>query len=358
MLTADVVIQLQAILPQLTDDFSEKVAIDSATQTLNDLTIGVSVGDNPQVNSSITIEGLKLTNAVTVEEAIGTTIKLTFTKKHDVTESKGYEQVYLTNSDSGKDGLYDLLEAGETYIIIDTTETGFTALIETRTGFNGLFKIKSTNTNEITVDLEFANTLPFYIADAFVKYGSRIYGMSVIDDIKEYIPTFVASQPVTTGKPFIWVLNAGENTDSDKSTASDVNAPRNAGSGFKIANIKNIDIIAVYPANQSVGGFEQVTKCENLKKLLDKCLMGLVLPNYTQVSSKDVLVPFSNEPLSFYKSFYSHLYTYQTEYYENECDGYQSPSYKFSEFEVNYHLPIDEYAEIKKTDTIALENEE
>lgn len=358
MLTVDVVKQLQAILPQLTDDFSEKVAIDSASQVANDLTIGATLGFIPTVNSSIVIEDLKLINIVASEEVIGTTIKLTFTKKHDVTLTKGYEQVYLTNTDSGKDGLYDLLEAGELTLIIDTTETGFTSLIETRTGFNGQFKVKSSALDEITVDLGFTNTLSFYVADAFIKYGSRIYGMSIVDDIQKYLTTKPAPRPATTGKPFIWVLNAGENTDSDKSTASDMTAPRNAGSGFKIANIKNIDVIAVYPSNNSVGGFEFVTKCEQLKILLDKCLMGLALPIYTQVNSKDVLMPLSNEPLSFDKSFYSHLYSYQTVYYENELDGVLSPSYKFQEFELNYHLSFDEYDEIKKKDIIKLANEE
>lgn len=357
MLTVDIVKQLQAELPQLTDDFSEKVAINSATQTLNDLTIGATLGITPPVNSAITIENLKLSNAVTNEEVIGSTIKLTFTKKHDVTLSKGYEQVYLTNTDSGKNGLYTLIEVGESTLIIDTTETGFTALIETRAGYNGLFKVKSSALNEITVDLGFTNTLPFYVNDAFVKYGSRIYGISIIGDIQKYLTTDPVPQPATTGKPFIWVLNSGEVTDSDKSTASDMNAPRNAGSGHKISNIKNIDIIAVYPSNNSVGGFEFVTRCENLKKLLDKCLMNLVLPSYTQVQSKDALIPLSNEPLSFDKSFYSHLYSYQTQYYQNQEDGYQYPSYKFKEFELNYHLPFDDYTEVKKKDIITLETE-
>jgi len=355
MLTADVVKQLQAELPLLTDDFSNEASVNVATQTLNDLTIQATLGITPPVNSAIVIKNIKLINAVTNEEVVGTTIKLTFTKKHDVTLSKGYEQVYLTNTDSGKDGLYTLLESGESTLTIDTVETGFTSLIEQRAGYNGLFKVKSSSPDELTVDLGFPNTLPFYIADTVVKYGNRIYGMSVIEDIKKYIPTFVTDQPTTTGEPFIWVLNAGESVDSDKSTASDINAPRNAGSGYKITNIKNIDIIAVYPSNNSVGGFELVTKCENLKKLLDKCLMGLVLPNYTQLDSKGVIMPLSNAPLSFDGSFYSHVYSYQTQYYQNENDGYRYPNYKFKDFEIGYKLPIDGYTEKKKEDTFTLE---
>ena len=357
MLTSDIVKQLQAELPQLTDDFSEKVSVNSATQIGNNLTIEATLGTTPPVNSSITIEGLKLSNAVVTEVATGTTIKLTFTKKHDVTLTEQYKQVYLTNADSLKDGLYDLLEVGEKYLIIDTTETGFVALIETRAGYNGLFKVTASALNELTVDLEFANTLPFYTTDAFVKYGSRIYGIGFIDNINEYITTFPDTQPTTTGKPFMFVLNLGTSIDSDKTTVSDVNAPKNAGSSSKIIKIRNFDIIAVYPANESIGGFQELTKCEQLELILDKCLMGLVLPSYTQTESSDVIIPLSNEPLGFNKSFYSHLYSYQTQYYETNVDGYKYPSYKFREFEVNYYLPFDDYEDKKKTDVITLENE-
>ena len=357
MLTSDIVKQLQAELPQLTDDFSEKAQITSASQTLNDLTIGAILGEIPPINSSITIEGLKLSNAVVLEEIIGTTIKLTFTKKHDVTKSKGYEQVYLTNTDSGKDGLYTISEVGQKYIIFDTVETGFTNLIETRTGFNGLFKVKTSALNSITVDLGFPNTLPFYLTDAFIKYGTRVFGLALIDEIDKYLTSKKENQATKTGKPTIYVLNVATTVDSDKTTASDVNAPQNAGSGLKITKIRNFDVIAVYPCNDSVGGFQYLTKCEELELLLDKCLMGLSLPVYTETESKDVIMPLSNNPFTFNGAFYTHQYSYQAQYYQTDEDGYQYPSYKFSEMEINYKLEGDNYEEIKKTDTLTLESE-
>lgn len=358
MYTLDIVKQLQAELPQKTDDFSEKVKIDTAIQNGTELTIGASLGRIPPINSTITIEGLKLTNAVVLEEVVANGLKLTFTKKHDITKSKGYEQVYLTNTNSLKNGLYEVVDVGETYIIFNTIETGFTALIETRAGYNGLFKVKSSALNEITIELGILNTLPYYLDDAYIKYGVRIYGISLIDNIDEYITTFVDEQPETTGKPFLWVLNDGSSVDSDKSTSSDANTPKSAGGNYKLTKIRNFNIVAVYPTNKSIGGFQGTIKAEELEPILDSCLMGLVLPSYTKTKSKDVIMPLSNAPLSFNGGFYSHLFSYQIQYYQSNEDAYKYPTYKFSEMELNYKLIGDNYEGIKKTDKLTLENEE
>jgi len=358
MYTLDIVKQLQAELPQKTDDFSEKAKINTANQNGTELTIGATLGNIPPINSSITIEGLKLSNAVVSEEVVANGLKLIFTQNHDITDSLGYEQVYLTNTNSAKDGLYSVVEVGEDYLIINTIETGFTALIETRANYNGAFKVKSSNLNEITVELGFTNTLLFYLNDSYIKYGARIYGISLIENISEYITSFVKEQPAKTGKSFLWVLNAGTEIDSDKSTSSDVNNPKTAGNDYKLTKIRNFIVIAVYPTNDSIGGFSGTTKAEELEPILDSCLMGLVLPTLTKTESRNVIMPLSNEPLSFNGGFYSHSFSYQIAYSVSNEDGYKYPTYKFREIELNYKLEGDNYVGIKKTDKITLETEE
>lgn len=361
MKTIDIIKQLQAELPKLTNDFTQSTAITSAILSGTDLTIEPFI-TGMNVGSFVTIKGLQQLNLISGFSTIDEVTTITTTYKHDLTQ--GYSNsVTILNGVTETE--YDVVEViSNTEFSISTTGTpDFTnqSLIESLAGFNNQFEVTAVTANDFTINTGRTTSLAFYTANAFTEYGYRIYGLGFADMINRYIEsnTTISSGskvPTTSVNPTIWVSMLNENSSQKRRTYDDGENTTQQGEESRILEIKNFEILLTYPVNDRLG-FDGMNYAENLKLLLNRCLYGLQLPNYNNTDSKYLLMPLSNTPILTDGAIYQHQFIYQgaSEIQNNiddpdENDGVNDPTFGFKDFEVQYRLEFDDFEETKKTD--------
>lgn len=377
MKTNDILKQLQARLPLFNDDFTKSFDITGMVKSGDDIEISPNI-TGMVADSYITIKGLRFYNDVSSFSVDSGVATITTNKNNQVninflnraTLFNGSENVYLE--------VIDIVDS-KTFKV-NTAITDFTGykLVENIPNYNKQYKIKEVKASSFVIENTSTVNLEFDYSEAKVNYSYNIYGVGFTDAIDRYIESNTevvgdVKVPKTSAEPSLWVSMLDDNTSQSRTTFDDAVHSATQGQDNHLQLVKTFEIVLTYPVNNDVTGFTGLNYAEDLAPQLNKCLFGLILPNYTQTNSKYVLNPISNSPIQSNGAIYQHQYVYEgmyeiqnttqgtivTDVDGNEVisgnDGVDIDTFNFSDIELQYKLQYDDFKEVKRTQEFDLQ---
>lgn len=361
MKSNQIIKQLQAVLPKITSDFTESVAITSAEQTNTILTLQPLI-DGLSTDNYITISGLKLLNTISAYSYADGQTTITTLNKHDLTTDT---TVSIYDTSLTEYTIVSVLDSNN-FIISTSIEIDFLGqkVLQTAQMYNNQFKVNSVDDDDFTIDSGRTLTagLEFYIDNANIEYGYRIYGVGFASAIDKYVESNTTTvngvlTPTTTIKPALWVSLLDQHTGQKQSLQGDSTARQGKNETSIAEQIKKFEVVLTYPVNDSTG-YIGMQYAEDLIIYLNKCLFGLYLPSETSQETQYALMPLSNNPIQSNGAIYQHSYIYEAvSYISNDDvngDGVDDETFRFNDFVMQYKLNADDFVEVKKEDKINL----
>lgn len=309
-----IIIQLQTVIPSLTDLFSDTITLVSITPSGTTATAITSA-----------VHGLATGNITTIADAIspvgitsisrsGTVATVVTTTDHDITEGFQTEATLSGANEAEFNGTFTLLSADNrrtfTMAVVDsgpTTGTG-TMLLEdppTPFGFNGLFDVT------VVDPTTFTYTLPQALTEAAVGSGKihkgiRISGAVNLDRVEE-----VYTAQTTAEK--LWAFVVLEDNDSSRSrrTANDGVNATGTGGDRRQQRISNFSVYTIRKATTELTARDARDEVEELAPFLFKALIGKEFDSGLSGSNGTGVVYVGDGMAAYNTAVYIHGFSFQ-----------------------------------------------
>ena len=360
----DVVSQLQAVLPEYTDLFSESVDISTVANTAGStFNIETATVHGKSTGDYVSVSGVLTNNQIiTVTDQGDNVIKLTTLVSHDLTENFDLltpanhpVQVFISGYSNLSDGLYALLEVIDGFnftVSLNVVPSGTGFLNEDRfDSVNGRFQITVIDTTNFTINAPNSNFTSFFIAsDSIIVSEVRITGTGDPSTFLKYYSD--QTDPIANDANNLWgfVVNSDTNTSFSRKTDSDANQRIKKSNQLVYECVQSFFVYVVTPQNNRFGARFVSDLMVDIRKYLCKSLVGIAFPSGFDSDPLESLTTFLSDGFfSYVGAYYVHQFEFETTFIFNPRDAVDPRNTRaFRNFEVNIKLRFDDYTETKK----------
>jgi hypothetical protein len=284
----EIVLQLQANLPLLTDRFHDSRHITSASVSSGILTLNLEAGHNIAIGSTIYInEGIIPNELIDSYVTVDNTVRYTTAVEHDLTAyaeerpNRNYPQgksVVIDDNGTERELKLDPTSAGvpsrtmfETDVDVPIIPiTGNEYLLEDRDiGLKGFKKVLASNPTSITVDL--SDVPPIPDGQVFINNILTNIRVSIVSDLERAEEIYTSQ---SEDKAYLFVIMLDREPSQNRANTDDFTSL--AGSGLKMLNLmQDFSTLVIIPSENDLGaGIEKDWVYTDLFVILNKCLYG------------------------------------------------------------------------------------
>lgn len=320
MKASDVIAQLRAVLPTLSNDFCDSVAVTSLTRAGSTVTATTTTNHGLTTGEYVTITGAYEGNLITSLTRSGTTATAVTTTDHDLTAmGAGQAITYPFNqatisgaTETEYNGLSTVAGVPNrrtfTYTVTgdpSSPATGTPALLQD-TGYNGRFAVTVTGLKTFTYEITTTPVSPA-LGTIYAKKGARVSGAVSLDRaIRGY---------TEQGASSLWafVVIGDINISKSRDTLTDATQAASKQDEWRQRIIEPFSVYVFIPATTSISARPERDKAEDVRAYLYQSLLGVVFPTtldcptWSQVTATgDRFVGESSE-----NAFYVHEYRFE-----------------------------------------------
>jgi hypothetical protein len=345
----DIINQVMSELPKYTDDFNDSVNIVSASRSSKEITLTVDA--DLETDTKANIKGVYAELEITDVEATDEDDEWTLTTEadHDQTYSESEQvahvekKVRFVGSLSGEKNLVSV-PANDQIVIENASEpTGEFYLLEDR-NYSGWKTVVINNVNhtvKYSVDFE----IDPHVVSGKVVNNIRVGCVASEQDIQDYLENKTESLTNKT----LFVLMESVRCSKDTSIFSDSTNRKTSANDLHVEAIQTFSIFAVIPTQTNMTPREAVNYIYTLRPYIVKCLHGAIFDSGFDDETEFVACFTGDAGENFNKSYYVHRFDFEIVFNIGNKDAVpESYTKAFRSFEVDFKLPIDDYAEIKK----------
>jgi len=312
MKIAEIIAQLQSVLPKYADDFSELVAVTTLTQAAGVATAACAAAHGLASNDYAVIRGALAPNTISSLTAAAGVATAVTAASHDLTLEDG-ALVNITGAVEAKyNGSKALLSVVDQYtftyaVDADTpaTATGSPKLNESRaTGYNG--RVKVTVTGPTTFTYPVSATLPASAAGTIKALTNmRITGAVSID----WLANLYTQNP--PDKLWLFVVPGGVAASHNRQIQNDATYRYAPGQAYFQEILQAVSIVAITPTKNEVAGRAAVDHYEDLRASLFKSLLGVKFTNQLSNSSQYGLTYVDDKVLDYNGAYLAYVYNFE-----------------------------------------------
>jgi hypothetical protein len=313
MKIADVVAQLQLVLPKNTDVFSITLAIDSIIASSGVATITTTTAHNLASNQAVTIVGVGSNTPISGVSQDGLVFTFTTSSDHDLTYGwVDHETVSLRGfTDSAWNDSFTLTAVpNRREFKVRSTNTlpvlnGNEYLEEVRVdGVNGRFGITVTSATKFTVSS--ASITDGTYTGGSVKTAVRIAGSVTIDRAKEEYTRQGASDF------WMFVIPIDPETSKDRNSHSDAVSTKTSGDEMRLRILDGFDIIIIKNVSNEAAAVDAVDTCRHdLFEPIMKAIYGITFPTGSATPGDFRIIPIGHGRESYDKARLVYIYQFQ-----------------------------------------------
>lgn len=288
MKASDVILQLKNVLPQLTDQFSDEIAISDISISGTTVTVTTATSHGLKVGEALTISGGKAAVDVSSLTQVGGLATLDTVQDHDVTKNVAetfIPKIEITGANESEwNDTFDVTDGPPNRKTIEfdvpashtSPATGTILLFDgADRGMNGIQLVTvivspTVFEYELTTSIALTTALP----GAKLKKNIRITGSLTIDRaIRAY--TRQKKQ-----KLYAFVVLGDALISKDTNVNSDATAPRFDGEDFRMRLVQNMGIFIFVPVTQSLAGaVARRDLIEEIRPAIFKAILGIKFPS-------------------------------------------------------------------------------
>ncbi len=347
---ADIINQMQAVLPKYTDRFNRQFSIVSFNVSGGVATVETEFSHGLKNFSDVTIQGVRINNPITGTSIESNGIKCTTQNNHDLTLNFGPSPDNEINI-SG----FTNYPAPQTLVAVDSPKTfvfegqdapvGSGILLENRLDdVNGRKTITVTGDKTFTYETSTAST-SFDVTDAIMIYGIRVSGAVMGDAVVEYYTK--QSKPTDY---WAFVVNGDLTISHDRNIRTDANTRFNKSEDFIIEAIQPFNVYVLIPSSKQITGRLAQDEIFDIRRALYKTLAGVRFESGLATEEKRLLAtPFSDGFFAYAGAYYVHEFIFETAFKIYDTDIVEpDDSVAFRRYEGDIKLEFDEYDLVKK----------
>ncbi len=322
-------LQLMALLPRFTDEYSTTVVgtdvvVDGDTVKITAVAHGLETGDvivASDVKAIVPVASVVFDSDV--KQATITTIF-----EHDRTSGEGDKgggnvATLQDFTDDNYNENFDIIEATRTTFVIsvDADVTGDHGnLIESRTLFLGFLKVTVIDVNTFSVEL----------VDSQLPNGTEFKTFDFVTDLRIFIAAD-ATRAVTkyaqpaNAKPTLFIIFGAENASKDRNVVNDSIAAANAQNPLQITYIPEVTLKTIAcTKNEQLAAVQQQKVYAEIKPAIRKAMYGYLFDGSNNESVIFAAVEQGNVPEFWNQDHYLHNFDYQIPYILTKDQGYDN----------------------------------
>jgi len=347
---ADIINQMQAVLPKHTNRFHEQQVISSLVVAGGIATVTLPNNHLLKTNDIVTIQGARINNPILSTSIVSNGIEATCTNNHDLTLNFGPEPVNevdisgFTNYPSPQ-SLVDV-NGPDTFIFAGTdAPIGSGILLEDRIDdINGRKQITVTGAKTFTYSTTTAFT-SFELTNALAISKIRVSGALTADALVE----FYTKQTKSTDF-WAFVVNGDLNISHDRNIPTDANTRFNQSEFFFGEAIQPFSVYILVPSSGTISGRLAGDEIFDIRRALYKTLAGVQFDSGLASEEKRLLTsPFSDGFFAYAGAYYVHEFIFETVFKFYDSDAVDpADSAAFRRYEGEIKLEFDEFDLVKK----------
>ncbi len=263
MKIADIVTQLQLILPKYTDYFSNTQIISSIIASGGVATIITSGVHSLTTGKAVTLSNVEIKTAISAVSQDGLLFTFTTSSDHDLTQGyPGYETITLSGfTDSNWNGSFTLMSVPNrrTFIVqsvnsIPILNTNEVLQEVMNSGVNGRYEITVVDTTTFTISGSFTDGT---YTGGTVRTGVRISGAITIERAKEQYTK------QGTDEMWLYVVPNDNEISKDRNTFSDAVATRATGDDLRVRLIDGFTVNFIKNTSKEYLGVNSIDICRH-----------------------------------------------------------------------------------------------
>lgn len=363
MKSVDVIKQLQAVLPKVTNLFSETANITSLSRSGTTVTAITSTAHGLSTGSGVTIVGAQSPTTISSLTFLDGVATATTATAHDLTEGfqdgKSSDDPLITISGATEpeyNGSNPMLLVPNrfkfTYEVTGTPTspaTGTPKLLQTfNSGYNGTHVVTVTNATTFTYEITEAPNSP---AQGTIQAHISIRVSGAIDPNK-------ARESYTQNninKLWAYVILGDNSISKDRHTLSDSTGTQGAGDDARYRMIMPFAVLVFVPATNEIAGRIARDQMEDVRPFLYKSLLRVTFDTGMSSETKYGVIPEGDNFLDYNGAVYIHQFVFGTQtdiIYEDSVDP--ADSVAFRNIELQY---LDELGTVELTANVNLDEE-
>ena len=363
MKSVDVIKQLQAILPKVTDLFSETVSITSLSRSGTTVTAITSIAHGLTTGAGVTIVGAQSPITISSLTFLDGVATATTAEAHDLTEGwqdgKSSDDPIVAVSGATEpeyNGSNPMLTTTGrfkfTYEVTGTPTspaTGTPELLQTfNSGYNGRHQITVINATTFTYEITQEPNSP---AQGTIQAHTLIRVSGAIDAEK-------AKDSYTENninKLWIFVILGDNSISKDRHTLSDSTGTQGAGDDARFRMIMPFAVLVFVPAANEIAGRNARDQMEDVRPFLYKSLLRVKLDTGMSSGTKYGVIPEGDSFLDYNGAVYIHQFIFATQtdiIYQDTVDP--ADNVAFRNIELQY---LDELDTVELTANVNLDEE-
>lgn len=285
MKTEDIIKQLRAVIPTISDSFTDSVSIASLTRSGSTVTGTTFSNHGLETGNFVCVDGAFEGNVITSLTRSGTTATATTTVDHDLTEI-GESQViiYPFNqptvsgaTETDYNGTFNVLSADNrrtfTYTVSgdpSTPATGTPVLLQD-TGYDGRHQITATGKKTFTYEIATTPTSPAQ-GTMVAKKEARITGAV---SLQRAIDGYTKQDG---GDLYAFVVVGDVDISKDRSIVNDATSTMSAQNEWRQRLMEPFSVYLFVPATSSISARPARDTAEDVRALFYKSLLGVKFP--------------------------------------------------------------------------------
>ena len=321
MKATDIIKQLQAVLPTVTDLFSETVSITSLTRSGTTVTAVTSSAHRLTAGAGVTITGAEspiTISSLTFLDGVATAITAT---NHDLTE--GFQDGNASDSplvtvsgaiESEYNGSNALLSVPNrtsfTYTITGTPlspATGTPLLSQSfSAGYNGWHQITVTSAMSFTYEITQIPNSPA-LGTIEAKTGVRVSGAVNIEKARE---SYTAKEP---DKLWALVILGDPTISKNRHIESDATDTQGSGTEFRQKMIPPFGVFVFVPASSEIAGMQARDQMEDVRVFLYKSLLRVKFDTGLQSETEYGVISEGDSFFDYNGAVYIHQFVFSTQ---------------------------------------------
>jgi hypothetical protein len=347
---ADIINQMQAVLPRYSDKFHKELGITSIDVSGGIATVTTQSSHGLISGNIVTIQGVRINNPITVTSIESDGILATCTNEHDLTLNFGpnpTNEIDISGFSNypSPQTLIDVNSPNAFTFAGDDAPIGSGILLEDRLDdINGRKTITVTGNNTFTYPTTTAST-SFELTNALMIYKIRVSGAVTAEAVVAY---YTAQKKPTDYWAF--VVNGDLSISHDRNVSSDANTRLSSNEGLFIEAIQPFNVYVFIPSTEQISGRLAQDEIFEIRKAFYKTLAGVQFDSGLASEEKRFLAtPFSDGFFAYAGAYYVHEFIFETVfkiYYEDVVDPDDSTA--FRRYEGDIKLEFDEYDLVKK----------
>ena len=285
MKASDIIAQLRAVLPKLSDDFTDSVTITTLTRSGSTVTATTSAAHGLTNSDFVSVTGAFEQNTITSLTRDGSVVTGVTTDDHDLT-APGLSQPKIFDfnkavvsgaTESEYNGTFELtgVPNRKTFIYAisgspSTPATG-TPVVLQDTGYNGRFEVTVVNATSFTYEITTTPNSPA-AGTMLVKKEARVSGaVSLTRAIRGYTEQSASDL-------WAFVVVGDVTVSKDRSIFSDATQTISKQDEWRQRLIEPFSVFIIIPATASISARPARDKAEDIRPLLYQSLLGVGLP--------------------------------------------------------------------------------